>query len=71
MANLPADGVEFGVDAALSTMQVQVFDESYGLPAEPSAGALQRARGIKATSSQDGDTTVVQRTVRLDPAADR
>jgi hypothetical protein len=53
-------------------MAVQVFDVSYGLPAElPDGKALQRARPKNATSSQDGDVTVVQRTVRLDPAAGR
>jgi inorganic pyrophosphatase len=37
----------------------------------PEGKALQRARPQNATSSQDGDVTVVQRTVRLDPAAGR
>jgi hypothetical protein len=51
---------------------VQVFDQSYGLPDKPPEGkALQQARPQNATSSQDGDVTVVQRTVRLDPAAGR
>jgi len=51
---------------------VQVFDLSYGLPEELAEGkALQRARPQNATSSQDGDVTVVQRTVLLDPAAGR
>jgi hypothetical protein len=50
---------------------VQVFDQSYGLP-EGSAGAsLQQARPPNATSSQEGDITVVQHTVLLDPAAGR
>ena len=53
-------------------MTMQVFDESYGLPADlPDGKTLQRARPKNATSSQDGDVTVVQRTVRLNPAAGR
>jgi hypothetical protein len=53
-------------------LAVQVFDQSFGLPDAVSAGrSLQRARPPNATSSQDGDSTVVQRTVLLDPAAGR
>ena len=47
---------------------VQVFDQSYAFPQGQS---LPRARPSNATSSQDGDLTVVHRTVSLDPAADR
>ena len=67
---LPAAGVEFGFDAVghLPTA-VQVFDQSYAFP--EMGRALQHARPPNATSSQDGDLTVVQRTVSLDPAADR
>jgi hypothetical protein len=69
---LPAAGLKFAVDAAAAPMTVQVFDESYGLPEDlPDGKALLRARPQNATSSQDGDVTVVQRTVRLDPAAGR
>ena len=71
VANLPADGMEFGVDAALTRMSVGVFDESHGLPEEPRGKSMQRARPPNATSSQEGDVTVVQRTVWLDPAAGR
>jgi Peptidase family M28 len=68
---MPETGLRFGIDAT-APMTVQVFDENYALPAELSDGkALQRARPQTATSSQDGDVTVVQRTVRLDPAAGR
>jgi hypothetical protein len=68
---MPETGLRFGIDAA-APMTVQVFDESYGLPQELSDGkALQKSRPQNATSSQDGDVTVVQRTVRLDPAAGR
>jgi hypothetical protein len=67
---LPAGGVEFSVDAAgQQPVSIQVFDQSYALPEE--GQALQRARPANATSSQDGDLTVVHRTVSLDPAAGR
>jgi hypothetical protein len=69
---LPEAGLKFGIDAAAVPMTVQVFDESYGLPGDLADGkALRQARPKNATSSQDGDVTVVQRTVRLDPAAGR
>jgi Peptidase family M28 len=68
---MPATGLRFGIDAA-APLTVQVFDENYALPAELADGKLLlRARPQAATSSQDGDVTVVQRTVRLDPAAGR
>jgi hypothetical protein len=66
--SLPAEGVQFSIDAAgRSPMAVQVFDQSYDFPAQ----TLQRARPPNAVSSQDGDMTVVHRTVTLAPAADR
>ena len=69
---LPDAGLQFAIDVGAAPMTVQVFDESYGLPQDlPDGSALQRARPKNATSSQDGDVTVVQRTVRLDPAAGR
>lgn len=69
---LPAEGMQFGIDTAAASMSVRVFDQSYGLPQELTDGkALQRARPPNATSSQDGDVTVVQRTVRFDLAAGR
>ena len=65
---LPAGGVIFSADAAgRQPLSIQVFDQSYALPEE--GQALQRARPANATSSQDGDLTVVHRTVSLDPAA--
>jgi len=71
VVGIPAAGLEFGIDAMASRQAVQVFDQSYGLP-EGSAGAsLQQARPPNATSSQEGDITVVQHTVLLDPAAGR
>ena len=67
--SLPAAGVEFSVEAAgHSPMAVQVFDQTYEFPTKQ---GLQRARPPNATSSQDGDVTVVHRTVSLVPAADR
>ena len=70
VVGLPAAGVEFSVDAAgPQPVSIQVFDQSYAFPEE--GQALQRARPTNATSSQDGDLTVVHRTVSLDPAAGR
>jgi Peptidase family M28 len=72
ISGMPADGVQFGMDARSGRLAVQVFDQSFGLPDEvPGGQSLQRARPRNATSSQDGDSTVVQRTVLLDPAAGR
>lgn len=67
IVSLPTAGVEFSVDAA-GPMTVQVFDQSYDFP---QGGSLQRARPPNAASSQDGDLTVVHRTVSLHPTADR
>jgi hypothetical protein len=69
IVGLPAAGVDFSFDtAAAAPIKVQVFDQSYDFP--PQRG-LQRARGPNTTSSQDGDLTVVHRTVSLFPAAGR
>jgi len=69
LASLPPAGVDFHIDAASEhPLAVQVFDESYSLAGSP---ALAQARPSTATSSQDGDVTVVHRTVTLDPAAGR
>jgi hypothetical protein len=69
---IPEAGLRFAIDAPGTPMTVQVFDESYELPAAlPDGRRLQQARPKNATSSQDGDVTVVQRTVHLDPAAGR
>jgi hypothetical protein len=69
IVSLPAAGVDISVDAAgRLPVVVQVFDQSYDFPAE---GTLRRARPPNAISSQDGDLTVVHRTVSLYPAADR
>jgi Peptidase family M28 len=70
VVGLPAGGVEFSVDAAgWQPVSIQVFDQTYAFPEQ--GQALQRARPTNATSSQDGDLTVVHRTVSLDPAAGR
>jgi len=69
---IPEAGLHFWVTAPAAPTMVQVFDESYELPGElPVGNRLQQARPKNATSSQDGDITVVQRTVRMDPAAGR
>jgi hypothetical protein len=69
IVSLPAAGVDISVDAAGQLpMAVQVFDQSYDFPG---GETLQRARPANATSSQDGDLTVVHRTATLYPAADR
>jgi hypothetical protein len=69
VVGLPAAGVDFSFDAAgAAPIKVQVFDQSYDFPQQ---GGLQRARGPNTTSSQDGDLTVVHRTVSLYPAAGR
>lgn len=65
-------GLRFWVNAPAVAVTAQVFDESYELPRDlPEAKKLQQARPKNATSSQDGDITVVQRTVHVDPAAGR
>ena len=69
VVGLPAAGVDFSFDAGgAAPIKVQVFDQSYDFPQQ---GDLQRARGPNTTSSQDGDLTVVHRTVSLYPAAGR
>jgi hypothetical protein len=66
IVGLPAAGVQFGLDLAGSLpVSVQVIDQSYG---SSESRALQVARPLNATSSQDGDITVVHRTVSLSPA---
>jgi hypothetical protein len=69
LVGLPAAGVDFSFDAGgAAPIKVQVFDQSYDFPQQ---GDLQHARGPNTTSSQDGDLTVVHRTVSLFPAAGR
>jgi Peptidase family M28 len=69
LVGLPAAGVDFGFDAAdQRPVSVRLFDQSYGLSV---GGSLERSRSEEATSSQEGDLTVVHRTVSLSPAAGR
>jgi Peptidase family M28 len=68
IVGLPTAGVELSFDASGSLpVALQAIDQSYDLP---EGRILARARGPNATSSQDGDLTVVHRTVSLDPALD-
>jgi Peptidase family M28 len=69
---IPEAGLRFWVNKPAAAMTVQVFDESYELPSDTAdAKKLQQSRPKNATSSQDGDITMVQRTVTVDPAAGR
>jgi hypothetical protein len=69
IVGLQGEGATLSFDAAGNQPAViQVFDQSYGLA---EGDVLQHARSAQATSSQDGDVTVVHRTVSLNPAADR
>jgi hypothetical protein len=66
VVGLAPSGMDFAVDVRGSSLQAHLFDQSYALPG---GEFLQRLRSREATSSQDGDTTIVQDTVMLDPAA--
>jgi hypothetical protein len=69
VVGLSPQGLQFGIDAADGKpLAVQIFDQSYDFD---QGQFLQRARPIDAASSQDGDLTVVHRTVSLDPAPGR
>lgn len=69
IVGLPAAGVDFSFGArGAAPIKVQVFDQSYDFPQQ---AGLRRSRGPNTTSSQDGDLTVVHRTVSLYPAAGR
>jgi hypothetical protein len=69
IVGLPPEGVDVSFDsAAVLPLAVQVFDQSYEFPDQR---LLRSARGDRAISSQNGDLTVVHRTVSLNPAADR
>jgi Zn-dependent M28 family amino/carboxypeptidase len=62
--NLPRQGLVFSIDGA-PPLRAQVLDESPGLPGNLQQGnALQSSRPQNATSTQDGDVTVLGRTVR-------
>jgi hypothetical protein len=65
VVGLPAAGMAFSVDFAGSQpVTVQLFDQSFKLA---EGRNLQALRPPNATSSQDGDLTVVHRTVSLQP----
>jgi Peptidase family M28 len=68
LVGFPSQGMDFAIDVRGTSLEASMFDQSYGLPG---GEFLQRARPQEATSSQDGDTTIVQNTVVLDPAAGR
>jgi hypothetical protein len=65
---LAPQGLNFAVNVRGTSLEAHLFDQSFSLPG---GEFLQRTRSPEATSSQDGDTTVVQNTVHLDPAAGR
>jgi hypothetical protein len=63
---MPAGGVEITFSAPLGkTVEVSAADQSYGLPGE--GAFLSNARPFTATSSQNGDLTIVSRRVQLLP----
>jgi hypothetical protein len=68
VAGLAPQGMDFAVEVHGTSLTAQVFDQSSGLPEGES---LRRLRPPEATSSQEGDTTIVQNTVTLVPAAGR
>jgi hypothetical protein len=68
VVGLAPSGMDFAVDVRGNSLQAHLFDQSYALPG---GEFLQRLRLREATSSQDGDTTIVQGTVMLDPTAGR
>jgi hypothetical protein len=61
-------GVNFAVEVRGGPLKAHLFDQSFALVG---GEFLARLRPPEATSSQDGDTTIVQNTVTLDPAAGR
>jgi hypothetical protein len=67
---VPREGLELRLDlAAGADLPIRIIDRSYGLPR--TAAAQQPTRSAEATSSQDGDLTVVYRSVRLGAAGSR
>jgi hypothetical protein len=65
LLGLPPEGQDLSFEAAGPAFDLQLFDESYGLPAQ--GMALQSARPRVAVPSQDGDVTIVMRAYRLQP----
>jgi hypothetical protein len=63
---VPAKGVELRFTLPLGkSVVVHTLDESYGLPAE--GGFLVKSRPLTATTSGDGDISLVSRRVELNP----
>jgi hypothetical protein len=60
-----AEGVDLSFDAEASGFDLQLMDESYGLP--PQGQLLQLARPRAAVPSQDGDVTLVTRQYQVQP----
>jgi hypothetical protein len=60
--------MDFSVDVRGTSLEAHLVDQSYTLL---DGAFLQRLRPPEATSSQDGDTTIVENAVTLDPAAGR
>ena len=62
---LPPRGLDVSFDASASAFDLQLLDQSFGLPAPASALLLARPR--VAVPSQDGDVTIATRRYRLQP----
>ena len=63
---VPAKGVELSFTLPIEkSVAVETFDETYGLPAE--GGFLIKSRPLTATTSNDGDISLVSRRVELNP----
>ena len=62
----PKDGieVEFTVSSR-GSVEASVFDQSYGLPANPAAEKLRSARPARAVAKQSGDLWLLTRAVVL------
>jgi hypothetical protein len=65
-AAMPASGVQMSFSLPMGKpMDVSALDQTYSLP--PEGAFLLKARPLTATSSQDGDVTIVTRRVELIP----
>ncbi|MFI4869871.1 MAG: M28 family peptidase [Steroidobacterales bacterium] len=62
---VPPQGLDVSFDGSASAFDLQLFDQTFGLPTN--GAALQRARPRVAVPSQDGDVTIVTRRYRLTP----
>jgi hypothetical protein len=68
VVGLQPQGMDFAVEVRGTSLEARIFDQSYTLVG---GEFLKRLRPPEATSSQDGDTTIVQTIVTLEPAAGR